>query len=162
MNRVLSLRSSLNAGGCSFEARITADYGDAIHQFSMACTFDPGGTLRFRVLSPETIADITGEVSAGGGKLTFDDTLLAFELLADGQFSPVSGPWVIMQALVGGYITSCGMDDGKLRATIRDTYAEDALTADIWMDENNYPVYGEIYWDNRRILTMEIINFALV
>ena len=161
MNRVLALRSELNVRGCRFVADITADYGDAIHAFSLDCSFDPQGKLTFFVVQPESIAGITGTVSAGGGELLFDDTVLAFALLADGQFSPVSGPWVIMKALLSGYITSCGTEGDLLRTTIRDSYAEDALTVDLWLDQENIPLRGEICWSNRRILTIAVKNFTM-
>ena len=161
MERVLALRSALNVHGCRFVADITADYGDSLYTFSLDCSFDPQGKLTFSVLAPESISGISGTVSAGGGELHFDDTVLAFALLADGQFSPISGPWVMMKALLSGYITSCGTEGGQLRATIRDSYAEDALTVDLWLDQENIPLRGEICWNNHRILTIAVKNFTM-
>jgi len=36
-----------------------------------------------------TISGITGSLSQNGGKLTFDDKALAFDVMADGLVSPV-------------------------------------------------------------------------
>lgn len=159
LDRVMALRADLLAAACGFRAVITADYGDAVHTFSLDCVTDSSGTLTFAVVEPESIAGISGTVSREGGTLTFDDTALAFPMLADGQFSPVSGPWVMMQALRGGYLTACGVEDGVLRATVRDTYAEDALQLDIWLDGNDLPARAEILWDGRRVLTIEVEMF---
>ena len=161
MERVLQLRSQMDQKGCQFDAVITADYGDAIYKFTLRCVYMHSGSMAFSVIEPESIAGISGTVEASGGKLQFDDSALAFALLADGQLSPVSGPWVVLKALHSGYITSCGRAGELLRATIKDSYADDALTVDIWLTQVNIPVRGEILWDNRRILTVELENFTM-
>ena len=158
---VLSLRSQLLASPCSFDTRITADYGDMVYLFSLHCDASPDGSVRFQVTSPESIVGIGGSLSADGGKLTFDDTALAFGLLADGQISPVGAPYVLMKALLGGYVTTYGKDGDTMCVTIRDSYADDALTVDLWLKEQTYPIRAEILYDGRRILTMELENFAI-
>ena len=163
MDRVLALRSKLlQAAGCSFTAVITADYGKQISQFTLDCKADPKGNVAFTVAQPETISGITGLVSGEGGKLTFDDQVLAFELLADGQLSPVSAPWIFVKTLRGGYITSVGMDGDNLRSAIDDSYADDALQLDIWHGDGDLPIRADILWDSRRILSMEIKNFQIL
>ena len=158
----MALRAKLLPASVSFDAEITADYGDAIHTFCVFCEGDNQGNLGFRVTSPETIADITGRIVSGEGKLTFRDTVLAFPLLAEDQLSPVSAPWVFYSTLRDGYLTSAGMEEDKLRLTIDDSYEEDALTVDIWLDAEDKPVRAEILYDGRRILTLRIENFTIV
>ncbi len=160
LEQVMRLRTKLQSSACFFEATVTADYGDKTYSFSLRCTADAAGNLEFEVLEPETISGITGSISAAGGKLTFDDTALAFDLQADGLLSPVSGPWMMLGALRGGYVRHCGMEDGLLRVRVDDSYRDDALTLDIWLD-GEAPVQGDIYEENRRILTIQVKNFAL-
>ena len=162
LDTALKLRSKLQTVGCRFEAGITADYGDKTYQFSLSCEADAAGDARFTVLSPESISGITGEIKQGSGSLTFDDTALAFALLADGLASPVSGPWVMLKALRSGYIRSCCMEDGMLRLTVNDSYEQNALALDIWLDENSQPFRADIFAENRRILTITVQNFAFV
>ena len=163
MDRVLTLRARLlQSKGCNFDAVITADYGDQIHKFTLSCQADEKGSVSFTVIAPENIAGITGRIDAEGGKLTFDDQLLAFPLLADGQLSPVSSPWVLIKTLRSGYITACGKDGDFLLATIDDSYADDALQLDIWFNGENTPVRTEILWNGRRFLSMEVKNFQIV
>lgn len=158
MNEALALRSAiLQAKCCSFTAAITADYGDMTYSFSMDCAADEQGNVTFTVSKPETIAGITGKLTADGGSVTFDDVALAIPMLTDDQITPVSAPWVLMRTLRGGYITSCA--DGRI--TIDDSYAEDALKLDISLDQQNKPSLAEIYWKNRRILTVEVTSFVL-
>ena len=61
-----------------------------------------------------------------------------------------------------GYLTSAGMEGDLLRLTIDDSYEEDALTLDIWLNEQDIPIRAEILYDGRRILTLEIENFQIM
>ena len=163
LDRAMTLRAKLLAAqGVSFDTVITADYGDKTYTFSASCVTDGQGKLSFTVQEPQAIAGITGTVSQTGGKLTFDDKALAFDVLADGLVSPVSGPWLLMKTLRSGYLTSCGIQGEYLRLTIDDSYADDALHLDIWLDSNDVPVRGEILWQGRRILSLEVKNFQIL
>ena len=162
MDRAMNLRATLlGSEGCSFTAHLTADYGDAIQEFTLYCEGTSEGNLGFRVEQPESISGITGRFRGEKGELTFEDVVLTFPLLADGQVTPVSGPWILLKTLLGGYLAACTMEEDLLRLTIYDSYEEDALQMEIWLDGENLPVHGEIYYDGRRILTMEIENFQI-
>ena len=162
LDRAMTLRAELLAcESCSFDASVTADYGDQIHTFRMSCVGDNDGNLEFTVTAPETLAGITGEISGGEGKLTFDEQAVAFHLLADGQVTPVSGPWILMKTLMGGYLTACNEEEGLLHLMINDSYADDALELEIWLDGQTNPLQAEIGYEGRRILTMEIENFRI-
>ena len=159
VERALALRTRLlQASTCAFDAEITADYGEILHVFRMNCTVDDQGGVSFRVTEPESIAGITGEISKQGGALTFDDTALFFNLLADEQLSPVSAPWVLMKALRGGYITSAGMEGGLLRLSVNDSYEEDALNLDVWLDSEDVPQRADICYAGKRILSLKLEN----
>ena len=101
IERGMALRSRLlSAESCSFDAEVTADYGDKIYAFTLSCVGNAKGDLTFEVKQPESIAGITGKIDNQGGKLTFDDTVLHFELLTDDQISPISAPsWFISMPL---------------------------------------------------------------
>ena len=162
IERGMALRSKLLAAeSCTFDANITADYGDKVYAFSMGCSADKQGDLTFSVSAPETIAGITGTISADGGRLTFDDTALYFDLLADDQLTPVSGPWILIKTLRSGYLTSACVEEGSLRLTIDDSYDEDALQLDIWLDEGDLPKRAEILYDGRRILSLDVTSFEI-
>lgn len=163
IERGMALRTKLlEADSFSFVADITADYGEKLHHFSMECQADRDGNVTFVVTAPETISGITGRVAEDGGALTFEDTVLYFDLLTDEQISPVSAPWILVRTLRSGYLTSACREDGLLRLTIDDSYEEDALTLDIWLDEQDLPQRGEILYDGRRILTLYLKNVQLL
>lgn len=159
----MHLRSNLlQAQETSFKADITADYGDKIHIFSMECRSDVKGDLMFTVLEPESISGITGKLTGEGGILTFDDTALHFELLADEQLSPISAPWVLMKTLRSGYLTSACTEDGRIRLSIDDSYESDPLRLDIWLNPENLPAQADILYDGRRILSVVVADFEIL
>jgi len=163
LERGMALRTRLlQAASCSFDVDITADYGEKIHTFSMSCQGDDKGDLTFTVTAPETISGITGKIAQEKGALTFGDKALAFELLADDQLSPVSAPWILLKTLRSGYLTSAGMDGDWLRLTIDDSYEDDALQLDIWLDQQELPKRAEILYDGRRILSLDVKAFVIV
>jgi len=163
IDSALKFRNQLiNSDGCTFDAVIYADYGDQIHTFSMRCEADASGMIKFEVTDPQTIAGITGEYSSQGGKITFDDTALAFKSLTDNQLSPVSAPWILIHTLRGGYLTSAGEDGDYTRIAIDDSYEENALHLDVWLDEKDLPSHSDILWKGRRILSLDVRNFCFL
>ena len=71
MERCLDIRSGiLNARQIEFDCRITADYQQKLFTFDTHCSGDKEGNISFRITEPASIADITGTLSAEGGKLT--------------------------------------------------------------------------------------------
>lgn len=160
--QALAFRQTLQeAKGICFDAGITADYGDRVERFTLRCQADPRGDLNFTVLHPAEISGITGSVAGSQGKLTFDDTVLAFPMLAQQRLSPLSGPWVVVQALLKGYITSCVREGELLHLTVNDSYEDDPLTLELWIRDNALAA-AEIGWRGLRQMTLEIENFSLV
>lgn len=163
IERGMALRGRLlQASSCSFDADITADYGEKIYTFSMTCEADARGGIRFTVTAPESIAGITGTVADDGGKLTFDDTALQFDLMADDQVTPVSAPWILLKTLRGGYLTSACTEECLLRLTVDDSYEDEALHLDIWLNQEDIPLRADILYDCKRILSLNVNHFTIV
>lgn len=163
LDSTMTLRAKLlGSGGCRFRANITADYSDKVHTFTMDCQSDLKGNLSFTVSAPESISGIQGSISGEGGKLCFEEQVLAFPLLADEQLSPVSAPWIFMRTLQGGIVKYCVVDRGLTCATIDDSYGKEDLRLEVWLGEEELPVRGEILYRERRILTLEIEDFQIL
>lgn len=163
LDRALSIRQRiLQAEGCSFDAVITADYGDKLHIFTLNCHVNKQGDLDFEVIEPESISGIAGTISEENGKLKFDDKVLAFSTLADGQIVPVCAPWVFISSLRSGYLNACGKYEDGLEMIVDDSYQEDALQLNIKTDASDNPINAEILWKGRRILSLNINNFSIV
>lgn len=163
MDKIVVLRQKiLSSDNCEFETVITADYGDRIYTFALSCKSDSLGNVEFRVISPETISDISGVISGESGKLNFDEQVLVFDTIADGQLSPVSAPWVFVHTLRGGYIKGCEKVAEGLHVQIDDSYAEDALQLDVWFNESLQPIRAEIIWAGTRVLTLDVSKFHIL
>ncbi len=163
MNRAVALRDGLlKSSGCSFTAAITADYGDKSYSFKMRSTVDSVGELAFEVIEPDSISGITGKISDSAGQLTFDDQVLMFEMLADGQITPVCAPWLLVHILRSGYISSCGVDGEGIHIRIDDSFRGEPLQADIWTDSNNHPIRCEFLWKGKRIVSIDVVDFLIV
>ncbi len=162
-DKVLSLRQRvLGSNGCSFDAEIIADYGDRTYTFSMHCTADKDGSVQFRVTAPESIAGISGVMSEKGGGLTFDEQILAFEMLANGQITPVSAPWHMLEALRGGYLQGYGKTENGLLVQINDSYMGENLLSEIRLSDDGIPVLCQLYWSGRRFMTLSVSNFSFL
>ena len=145
MERCLKLRTTLlAASACTFEADITADYGDKLHSFTLRCEADADGAVTFTVEKPQSIAGITGTVDGSDGALTFDETALFIPMLTDGQLTPVATPWLLLKTLRAGCIAAVGQEGDGLLLSIDDSYDDDALRLDIRLDGNNIPTRAEV------------------
>lgn len=159
----MSLRDRLlSSNGCTFDSKITADYGEELYVFSVFCEADKEGSVAFCVNSPESISGVKGRIDTSGGKLTYEDKVLGFSMLADGQIAPVCAPWIFLKTLRSGYITACQKDGDGYIVQIEDSYQEDALHLDIWLDEEQNPLFAEILWQGRRILSLNVENFSFL
>ena len=155
----LTFRTALlEAGGCSFTAVVTADYGEKVYSFTLDCSCT-GDKTRLCVLEPESIAGIAATVSGDGAVLEFDGAELEFGKLANGFPSPVAAPWLLGQCWTGEYIAWAGPDGDLERITYLRGYDDEELTVDTWLDKNGVPVYAEAAQDGVRCLTVEIKDF---
>lgn len=162
LDRAMALRNRvLREDGCSFTATVTADYGEQIYAFKMACKTDREGDLTFTVAEPATIAGITGKISGTGGTITFDDKVLAFQTIADGLVTPVTAPWLFMKTLRSGYLKDAAETEQGIEISIDDSYAEEALQLRI-RTVGDLPASAEIFWQSRRILTIIVENFSFL
>ena len=159
MEEALALRSRCLAGAVSFEAQIRADYITNIEAFSLDCAFDEKGEMTFCVTEPDEISGIRGTVAGTEGTVDFDELVLGYPLMADGRLSPLAAPWVMVRALREGCILAVGREGERLCLTIDDSYADNALTVEIWLEEGAVE-QAEIAWEGRRCVTMTVEDFS--
>ena len=158
----MQLRSKiLQTPQCSFSAEIAAEYGDRIFLFATACETDPNGNIVFTITAPDTISGISGKLTGESGNLIFTDMALAFPLLAEDLPSPISAPWLFLNALRSGFIVSACTEEDRIRLSVDDTFEDNALRVDIWLGSDQLPQDVDILWDGNRILTMRITEFYI-
>lgn len=163
IKNAINLRQQLlKSNGCTFHAAIVADYGEEVYEFQLDCQENEKGEFLFRVIAPDTISGISGVISEKGGNLKFDDKALFFEMLADDQITPISGPWLLLRTLKSGYITGAGKVEGGWQVQIDDSYEEDALQLNIVLNKDSLPKFGEILWKGRRVLSITVDNFTIL
>lgn len=117
--------------------------------------------MKFTVCEPETISGISGTFSADGGKLTFEESVLAFPSVIEGELSPISTPWILYNCLIKGYISSCGTADKGIQMVIDDSYNGENLQCIVWLGADNRPLYSEIIWKDRRVLSVNVDEFVI-
>ena len=162
-NRVINLRNQIaESDACAFKTQICADYEDVTYTFEMLCRSNSDGGLDFEVTHPDSIAGITGNFGDDYSNIIFDDHVLAFERIADGRITPVSAPWVFIKALRSGYIRGCTETESGVKAIIDDSYEDDAFQLYIWLDSLDRPQSAEIYWNDRRVLSLTVSEFSLM
>lgn len=160
---IMQLRTRImEAECCTFESVITADYGVSLYTFQMECTADNRGNLEFTVTDPVSISGITGIISETTSALTFDDKILTFPMLADDQLTPVSTPWLFMNALKEGYIAGYSNSKGEICIYIDDSYAGKPILVEVYTDDTLVPLRTEIFWDQQRILSADIRKFTIL
>lgn len=157
----IEFRAALvQAGGCSFTARVTADDGEAVAEFTLRCVSEDTGAVQFEVVAPETLAGITATVSADGGTITYDGMAMEFGLLANGNVIPVAAPALVLCCWRQEYLAAAGTDEAGYRATYEKDFDEKRLVVDTWF-ENGIPIYAEVCYNSRRILKLELSDFKL-
>ena len=159
----MTLRQRLLTGeGCAFDVNIIADYGNRSYSFSMRCRMEKDGNVRFEVTAPESISGITGILGEVAGGLTFDDQVLAFEMLAGGQITPVSAPWHMLEALRGGYIHGYCKNEEGILVQINDSYRGENIVSEIQLDGDGNPMLCQLFWSGRRFMTLSVSNFSFL
>lgn len=157
----IEFRASLvQAGGCSFTAKVTADDGEAVEEFTLRCASDEMGAVRFEVAAPQTLAGITATVSADGGTITYDGMAMDFGLLANGNVIPAAAPALVVCCWRQEYLAAAGADETGYRATYEKGFDEKRLVVDCWF-ENGIPIYAEVCYNNQRVLKLELSDFKL-
>lgn len=151
----------MQANRCDFTCEVTADYNNRLCSFTLDMVSEANEDLIFTVVSPSAISGISGKLTEEGGKIIFDDIALQFPLTADDLPSPISAPWLLMNTLRSGFLSSACMEDSNIRLSMDDTYNGEPLRLDIWLNDQQYPEAADILYDGKRILTMRVSNFGI-
>ena len=160
LSQAITFRGQLiTAGGCSFRAKITADYGQEVQQFTLVCDGDGEGKVSFCVTEPDTIAEITGQMEGEEGTVTYDGLQLAFPLLVNDRLSPVSAPALAVSCWMKEFILSAGRSEELYRVTYEKKIKEKDLLIDTYF-EKDIPISAELCYNGYRVIHMEILDFA--
>ena len=158
--QALDLRQKLLGGICSFQAELTADYGEYVSEFSVSCVHSAKDGTEMTISAPQTLAGLRAQADKTGAKLVFEDTEAAFGTLTKLKLSPMAAPQLLAQAWESGYISLTGTEDGALHVTYLLGYDEDELTIDTWL-KNGMPAYAEIACGGQTVLQAVLTDFTI-
>lgn len=158
----MQLRSRLlQSEQCVFTTEISAEYDDRICLFAMDCEADENGDLAFTVVQPLTIAGISGTLTGEEGQLQFENVALQFPLKVEDLPSPISAPWILLNALRSGFLTSACVEGDEICLSIDDIFQGRTLKTDVWLNSVNVPSRADILYEGRKILTMRVKKFDI-
>lgn len=159
LSPAIDFRAKLvQAGGCSFEAEITADFGDAVQSFRLACETDAQGNVAFTITEPPTLEGITATVSEGGKKLNYEGLIVEMGTLAEHSLAPAAAPGMILASWLSGYISWAGEREDVYQVTFRQELNSVSFQIDTFL-KNNLPISAEVCYNNYRVLEMKIEEF---
>ena len=161
MQQALQLRTELlQAGGCRYAADVSVNYDDVRFDFTLDCVCGADGAARMTIRAPQTLAGIAAELSASSARVEFEDTAVAFGLMADGNLAPMQLPQLLVQALCADYISSAGQEGDAVRVTYLHGYDDDELTVDVWLSGALLPEYAEVSYQGQMLAAMTITDFT--
>ena len=161
MQQALQLRTELlQAGGCRYAADVSVNYDDVRFDFSLDCVCGADGAARMTIRAPQTLAGIAAELSASSARVEFEDTAVAFGLMADGNLAPMQLPQLLVQALCADYIEAAGREGDAVRVTYLHGYGEKELTVDVWLSGALMPDYAEVSYQGQMLAAMTITDFT--
>lgn len=161
MQQALQLRTELlQAGGCRYAADVSVNYDDVRFDFTLDCVCGADGAARMTIRAPQTLAGIAAELEASSARVEFEDTAVAFGLMADGNLAPMQLPQLFVQALCADYISSAGQEGDAVRVTYLHGYDDDELTVDVWLSGALMPDYAEVSYQGQMLAAMTITDFT--
>ena len=158
--QALAFRQDVMQNTCSFEAEISADFGDTVCQFALSCVHTPGNGTQMSITAPGTLAGLSANASGEGVRLVFDGAEAAFGTLEGLGLSPMTAPELLAEAWETGYIQYTGLEDGVLHVTYLCGYDEEEYRADTWF-QDGAPVRAELSCDGRMAVQIDVTDFNL-
>jgi len=159
----LDFRSSLAAaGGCSFQADISARYDEADQMFSGACRYKTEEGAEITLTAPDTIAGIQAKVTKDGADVSFEDTAVAFGPLAEGSFAPMAIPYILGSCWAGEWIESAGEENGSVHVVYEKGCGNEQIRVDTWFSaETGEPELAELSGSGQKAATVRLSDFSL-
>lgn len=160
MQPALDLRAALlEAGGCTFTAEVTADFGETVFSYAAQCLYD-GTQTRLTLTAPEALAGVGATVAEDGVSVEFDGIVLELGTLAGGHLAPLSATALLCRCWAREYISSAGTADGGTIVTYLHGYDEAEFTVETTISPDGAPISGEIAADGRTAAFVTITDFT--
>jgi len=160
---VQEIREDLeNAQRIILDARVTADYGDRVYNFTIRYTGD-ADFGEIAILAPEQIAGVTAEVTIDGMAIVFDGVRLETGPLTSSGLSPAMALPLLISEWHGGRVTFAGFERyGALNTISIETAVDDSVTQRTWFDRRTLlPIRSEISDDGVMVILCLFDNVVI-
>lgn len=150
----------LAAETCSFQAEVSADFGDRVYEFALDCAYHPQeNDAELTVTAPESLAGICATVDGETASVTYEDVSLELGTMAGGHVAPMQLPQLLGDAWAYGYIESQAREGDGFLLTYRTGYDQEELMVRTVLNGERTPVQAEVYYDGVCVLTAEISEY---
>ena len=146
----------------SLQAKVNADYGQRVYDFTLSVTSD-GEETTVVIREPEMLAGVTARMDGDEGTLEYEDLSLETGFLDGESLSPVSALPTLVEAARTQYIDRCTLADGVLEVHCADPEQDSGTGQEVtlYFDAQTHALTGgEISQDGRRVITCEITEFT--
>lgn len=167
---VLDIRGEyLAMTNCQATAKVTADYGQRVYEYTISLSYEQEGDTVLTVLEPEEVSGITARISDGETSLEFDGVQLETGPLPGDGLSPIEGLPALLTCAREGYIWSTAVEtlgeDGPeaLHVCYRDPEGSPGTGTEgaLWFDLATHALLrGEISVDGYTVIQCEFTEFT--
>jgi outer membrane lipoprotein-sorting protein len=150
---------------CSLQAALTADFGDAVSEFTLRFDYNREGESAVEILAPEEVRGVRATIGAGETTLSYDGLILETGPLPGTGLTPVDALPVMLKTWGEGYVSSTGREklDGVacLLVVYKSTAAGVEVEQRVWFETETYkPVRAETYAANARVIACAFEKFS--
>lgn len=146
----------------SLQAKVNADYGQRVYDFTLSVTSD-GEETTVVIREPEMLAGVTARMDGDEGTLEYEDLSLETGFLDGESLSPVSALPTLVEAARTQYIDRCTLADGVLEVHCADPEQDSGTGQEVtlYFDAQTHALTGgEISQDGRRVIACKITEFT--
>ncbi|MBQ6756424.1 MAG: hypothetical protein IJP43_05725 [Oscillospiraceae bacterium] len=135
----------------SLTARVTADYGDRLSEFTLALAGN-----EITILAPDEVSGIKARIAVGGVSLVYSDAEVFSGAVTANGLSPVAALPFMLECFRAGTVSSAWLDGDKLTV---DYFISDTISLRAEFDaETLSPMAALLTEEGSRALCAEFIN----
>ncbi|SMC45582.1 hypothetical protein [Papillibacter cinnamivorans] len=153
------------AEGFVMTAKVTADYGERVYEYTLRYTYVKDGDGQIEVLEPELIAGIQAVVREDGLELIYDGASLETGRLSGDGLTPMDALPAMVRAWKEWAATEEGAETLGKTKTLRITFETESSDGDpivhsAWFDEESYiPLQAETSVEDFTVIRCEVTEF---
>ena len=146
------------AGSISFQAELTADWGESVAEYTLDVGYDGQQTTQ-TIRTPELLAGVSATALRGETAVDYDGVILGAGPLDKEGLSPMSAVPVILDALASAYVELLWWDGDAIAARL---YVGEQSVATVWLDGQSLALTAaEIASEGRTVISCRITDWQI-